>query len=379
MPSVWAAANLTFRGSVERPSRLNYGVPVGTVVGQVVPNGTVAGLAVDANAFDIQMTNGVTLERRNSFYVPPLVDPIDISAVLSAAATIDVNDNGILWVFQRVGGSSESGVIAVETDKTAADHTSEIMAWAQYAVSSRAMPPSEFHVPIGAVHVTEGGSGSFTWGTDSITAETEAYHDFAGLPEVLVQVSTLALDAGTPTFTYGASGVVRLGTGDRVALSGKANVSITGSNVADGDVGAWLLYALADDDEYALQLGAAYPTLADAQVAVANHNLNPMLALFGALYVENGSGGAFVPGTTDLDAAGVTATFTRYGPRYGDVYDSDGTEVVVSVAADRHVVLTGEEKEVLTGLGSLQVRSGTSGTPVDQTTSPVIEIQLEKV
>jgi len=38
--SVWAAANLTFRGSVLRPPRVT----------QVVPNGTVAGLAVDANA-----------------------------------------------------------------------------------------------------------------------------------------------------------------------------------------------------------------------------------------------------------------------------------------------------------------------------------------
>lgn len=368
IPSAWASANLTFRGAVQRP----------TPVSQVLPTGTAAGLAVDANPYDIQMTNAVVLERRGTFYRPAKVDPIDISALLSAAATIDVNDHGILWVFQKLTGSTETGVIAVEVDKTASDYTSAIAAWAQFSAPTRALPDAGLYIPIGAVHVNEGGSGAFTWGTDSITAETEAYHDFVGLPEMLVQVASLALDAGAGTFTYGA-GVARLGTGARITLSGKANATIAGSNVADGAVGAWLLYALADDVEYALQLGNAYASLVAAQKAVAGHRANPMLAVYGVLYVQNASGAAFVPGTTDLDASGITATFVRGGPRYGNVLDSDGTEVVVSAAADSMVVLTAAEKEALTGLGSFQVRSGTSGTPVDQTASPDLEMQLEGV
>lgn len=368
IPGDWTTANLTFRGGPSEPGPVT----------QVVPNGTVAGLAVDANAEDVQMTNAVTLETRKSFYTPAKVDPIDISALLSAAATIDTGDHGILWVFQKLTGSSEDGVIAVETDKATADHTSAIMAWAQYAVSSRDLPDAELYVPIGAVHVNEGGSGAFTWGTDSITAETEAYHDFAGLPEILIREDgTLALDAGNPTFTYGAV-TFRTGTGTRVAATGKANVTISGSNVADGEVGAWLLYVLADDVEYALQLGNDYPTLADAQAAVANHRKNPMLALFGVMYVQNESGGNFVPGTTNLDAANVTTTFATYGPRFDDVDDSDGTEVTVTATADRMVTLTGDEKEALTGLATLQVRSGTSATPTDQVNSPTLELCLER-
>ncbi|KKL20380.1 hypothetical protein LCGC14_2456060, partial [marine sediment metagenome] len=190
MSSAWQAAGITFRGnSVETPGRT-----------QVVPNGVVAGLAVDANAEDIQMTNDVTLQVVGSPHVTPSkVDPIVIDDLLSAAATIDTNDHGIMWVFQNLAGT-----VDVETDKSTADHTSAIKAWAQYSKPSRTLPPAFGMVPIGAVHVNEGGSGAFTWGTGSITAETEAYHDFAGLPEVLIRVASLALDGGAATFTYGA-------------------------------------------------------------------------------------------------------------------------------------------------------------------------------
>jgi hypothetical protein len=238
--------------------------------------------------------------------------------------------------------------------------------------------PSSFYVPIGAVHVNEGGSGAFAWGPDSIAAETGAYHNFVGLPEVLVRAASLALDAGAATFTYGAV-TVRLGTGLRVVATGKVNVAITGSDVADGAVGAWLLYVLADDSEYALQLGEGYASLAAAQAAVASHARNPMLPTFGAMYVQNASGAPFVPGTTFLDATDITTTFETFGPRLPNLYDDADVEVTVQAAADRLITLSGETKELLTRCAVLQLRSGTSATPVDQTANPDLEVMLETV
>jgi hypothetical protein len=363
-PGSWLAANITFRGRSTPPDALT----------QVVPTGTTAGLAPDVNPEDIQMANAVTLEVNGAPSVTPTkVDPIDISALISAAATIGTSKYGALWVFQN-----EAGTADVDTDVTTSAHTSQIMALAQYSKPTRTLPPSAGMVPIGAVHVLEGGSGAFTWGTDSIAVETETYYNFFGLPEMLVRVASLALDAGAATFTYGA-GTIRLGTGVRVALSGKANVTIAGTDIAAGAVGAWLLYALADDVEYALQFGYAYPTLADAKAAVANHVKNPLLALFGAMYVVNGSAAVFDPGTTFLDATDIATTFETYGPTYTNLYEDAGNEVSVTAAADRLIILSVDAKEELQGPMYLQLRSGTSGTPVDQSGSPTVEVMLERL
>ena len=363
MPTAWEAAGLTFRGSsVELPGRT-----------QVVPNGVVAGLAVDANAEDIQMTNPVGIQVVGSapIVTPAKVDPIVIDTLLAQASTITTSDHGILWVFQNVAGT-----VSVQVDKAAADHTSAIMAWAQYSKPALTLPPAFGAVPIGAVRVTEGGSGAFTWGTDSITGETEAYFDFSGLPEVLIR-GTISLDTSAATFTYGAV-TIRLGTGARVAATGKVNVAITGSDVVAGSVGAWLIYVLADDVEYALQLGEAYPTLLDAQAAVANHVKNPMLTLIAAMYVVNGTGGAFVPGTTDLDATDIGTTFETFGPTHMNLQDDNGNELALTAAADEYLILDAGSKEALRGLQEIQVRSGTSGTPVDQTASPDLTLVLER-
>jgi hypothetical protein len=364
IPGSWVAAYITFRGRSKPPEART----------QVVPTGVVAGIAVDANPEDIQMTSAPTIQIRGAPAVTPAkTDPIDISALLSAAATIGTSKYGVLWVFE-----DGLGVVSVEVDKTTADHTSQIMALAQYAKPTRPLPPVADTVPIGAVHVLEGGSGPFTWGTDSITAETETYYDFFGLPEMLVRVASLALDAGAATFTYGA-GVIRLGTGTRVAITGKANVTIAGSNVAAGKVGAWLLYALADDVEYALPFGNAYATLADAKAAVAARTKNPMLACFGVMYVVNGTAGNFQPGTTFLDAASIATTFEIVGPEYENLYDDAGTELTVTAAAGRLIELAGSLSDDIRGPLYLQIRSGTSGTPVNQTASPDIDLMLVPV
>jgi hypothetical protein len=195
---------------------------------------------------------------------------------------------------------------------------------------------------------------------------------------MLVRLASIELDAGAATFTYGA-GLARLGTGARLSLTGKPNAVITGSDVVDGAVGAWLLYALADDVEYAQPLGVAYASLAAAQAAVATHRRNPMLALMGVMYVVNASGAPFVPGTTFLDAVGITTTFETFGPRFDNIYDDVDAELVIQAAADRLIILSGETKEALTGKSVVQIRSGVSATPVDQTANPDLEVMLETV
>lgn len=360
----WATAAITLRARATPPPNLT----------QVVPNGVSAGIAVDANPEDVQMTNAVSLQvKGGSVWTPAKVDPIDISALISAAATIGTSKYGTLWVFQH-----PDGTVAVETDVTAAAYTSLVQALGQYAKPTRPLPPSADLVPIGAVHVQEGGSAAFTWGTDSITAETETYYSFKGMPEVLIRAASLALDAGAATFTYGAA-TCRLGTGARIAASGKANVTIAGSNVVAGKVGAWLIYVLADDVEYALPFGATYSSLKDAQAAVDGHTPNPLLACIGAMYVVNASAADFIPGTTLLDKSGIGTTFETFGPVFANVYDDAGTESSIAAAADRCVLLTADLKENIEGPLWLQLRSGTSATPVDQTGNPDLEVMLEKV
>lgn len=280
---------------------------LGVTRGHVLPNQTAAGLSVDANAQDVETDNTVFVKFDSGMvYSVAATAAIDISALTAAGDTVAINKYGALWVFVNAAGT-----VDVETSVATETSTSAIAALASYATSTNTLPPLATQVPIGVVYFLADG-GAHTWGTTSITSQTETYVDFLGLPGVESAAASLALDAAAATFTYGAT-VVRLGSGVRIAATGKANATITGSVVAHGDVGAWLLYILADDVEYAQQLGEDYATLAAAQEAVRDHNPNPYLAHYGTLYVENESGLDFTPGTTNLDATGITATFVTIG------------------------------------------------------------------
>lgn len=275
---------------------------------QVLP-GAVAGLSVDgSNAENAETDNTIYIRHKGHAYRVPAIAELDISALSAGGATVATSSHGIAWVFANTAGAGD-----VEVDKNAQDYATAIEAWAAWLNAANTLPPGTDDVPIGAIHVLEGGSGAFTWGTDSLTTETEAYHDFFGLPGVETKVASFALDAAAATFTYGA-GVIRLGTGTRVALTGKANVTIGGSSILAGATGAYLVYALADDVELAQQIGAAYTSREAALAAIQSHRPNPMLPVIGIITIENGSAATFVPGTTVLDAAGITATFTAIGP-----------------------------------------------------------------
>ena len=54
------------------------------------------------------------------------------------------------------------------------------------------------------------------------------------------------------------------------------------------------------------------------------------------------------------------------GTTWQNVYDKSGTEVTVTAAADRYIVLDDAVVELLRGIRNLKIRSGTSGAAVNQ-------------
>lgn len=269
-----------------------------------------AGLSVDANANDIEMDNAICVRWKGIEFPFAQEDPIDISTKTINTDTIATSKAGTAWVFADLS----TGITDVESPVAAsATATTLIEALSQYSVATNTLPPLADQVPIGCVAVVEGGSGTFTWGPDSITAEGETYYSFRGIPCVVTALASFAATAGAAaTFAYGA-GVVRLGTGTIVSATGKTGVAfdvLFKTDIPHGKTGVWFLYILADDVEIALQYGGAgYDTLLEAQQAVRAHNANPLLPIAGIIYIQNASGAAFVPGTTNLNVAGLTNTF----------------------------------------------------------------------
>lgn len=64
------------------------------------------------------------------------------------------------------------------------------------------------------------------------------------------------------------------------------------------------------------------------------------------------------------DAASITLQGSLDGTTWQNLYDDSGSEVTLSVAAGRYVAIP---PALLAGVPWLRVRSGTSGTPVNQT------------
>lgn len=59
---------------------------------------------------------------------------------------------------------------------------------------------------------------------------------------------------------------------------------------------------------------------------------------------------------------------------WDNLYDQGGTEVSITVAADRYIVLDQDTAAKLTGIRHIRVRSGTAGTPVNQDAERVIDL-----
>jgi hypothetical protein len=295
--------------------RLRAGVPDGVI------NNVGCGLSVDANANDIEMDSAVTVRWKGFEFPFAAEDPIDTSTKTINTNTVATSKADCCWVFADVA----TGLTDCQSSSLAeATNTTEIMALAMYTRATTTLPPSVTSVPIGVVSLVEGGSGAFTWGTDSITAEGEVYYSLRGAPVVVTAAASFAATGGaTATFAYGA-GKARLGTGTVVSYTGKTGVAfdaVRSTNIPTGNTGVWLLYVLADDSEIALQYGGAgYASLIAAQNAVRAHNANPLMPVVGVIYLQNHSVDVFVPATTNLNVSGITTTFTIVAAGTGYVF-----------------------------------------------------------
>ncbi len=77
-----------------------------------------------------------------------------------------------------------------------------------------------------------------------------------------------------------------------------------------------------------------------------------------------------------MPASWTTANLTFQGSSDGinffDLYDDTGTEVSVTATASKYIILTSPVK--LLGLRWLKVRSGTTGTPVNQAADRIVKL-----
>lgn len=248
-----------------------------------------------------------TIRHKGGIYPVAADTEIDISALTCGGDIITQNKSGVIWVFVNTAGTFDC-----ETPITAGTqaYSSAIKSLETYSTATNTLPPGTDDVCVGCCQITEGNSGDFTIGTDDISTETETFYSFITHPGVET-AGTIEVDTDATTISYAAS-VVRLGTGTRVAATGKANVALPTDTVANGYTGAYLIYVLADDTESIVQLGS-YASSALAAAAVRDHTPNPLLALIGVMYVANASGSTFTGATTKLDATGITTTITALG------------------------------------------------------------------
>lgn len=84
-------------------------------------------------------------------------------------------------------------------------------------------------------------------------------------------------------------------------------------------------------------------------------------------------GSAWVAAALTLQIAEPNIYNPSQTPTYLDVYTS-GSELSISVAADREIRLTDDLRAALRGVDRLKLRSGTSATPVNQTGGATIDI-----
>lgn len=85
----------------------------------------------------------------------------------------------------------------------------------------------------------------------------------------------------------------------------------------------------------------------------------------------------------EMPIAWTTANLTLQASKesagqYKDVYDDAGTEVSITAAGNRFLVIGTVTKAAIRGLRFIKLRSGTTGTPVNQDAKREIIVHLKK-
>ena len=264
-------------------------------------------LAVDdGDDADLETNRDVVASYRGQLFTVLTDAAIDVSAILGTGKTIGSDQFGVIWVF-----GNKTADVALAVPAAAQTELTDIAALAQN------MPnvPTEGDVPIACLMI-EADTSVWEWGhtTDGEIgpdSDTETYYNLLNLPYITSAMASFALDAAASTFTYGAA-VAVLGTGVALTITGKANVAFPAGErtvIVTGKTGAYILYALADDDEIPVQIGAAFADITVARAAVDALNTNPLLIELGRIYITNDSGTNFTPATTNLDTTGITVVF----------------------------------------------------------------------
>ena len=105
------------------------------------------------------------------------------------------------------------------------------------------------------------------------------------------------------------------------------------------------------------------------EVTIANGaSLSGAIQIDEAFLVGIKMPGTWTAANLTLQGAGEDAPTT-----FNNVYDKDGTEVTITAAASRHITL---EPAKFAGIHTLKVRSGTSGTAVNQGGDRIITLYL---
>ena len=301
--------------------------PLDSVVNAEFVASAGCGLAKHANPEDLLTATVVVVSYQGALISVAADAAAVVATILGTGKTIGVDQFGVIWVF---GNKTANIALAVPAD--AQTELTDIAALAQN------MPdvPTEGDVPI-AVLMIEADSSAWEWGhidngEIDLDSDTATFFNLLNRPYLTSALASFALDAGAATFTYGAA-VGVLGTGVALTITGKVNVAFPAGQVTaivSGKTGAFILYALADDDEIPVQIGAAFDTIAAAKLAVDDLNPNPLLVELGRIYIENESGADFVPGTTDLDVTGITVTFESAAVRASQLAATDLTAATVN-------------------------------------------------
>lgn len=113
---------------------------------------------------------------------------------------------------------------------------------------------------------------------------------------------------------------------------------------------------------------AVLPSLASVNATIANG-----ASLSGAVDIGAARRLLSITMPAAWTAAGITLQISNDGTNYADVYDAYGTEYAMTVAASRCVLIPADLRRVR----YLKIRSGTSGTPVNQAAERVIAINVE--